>query len=241
MRKLSLWAKYNPHFARTIIVVSHFLLICIAVKLGILSSSGGVQLSVWWVYFFITFFFVIALLYPTIKKTKKTKWNYIKQKSCDFLAALCSFCLVCCFVNQLNNNSFSHTANAYIGTHTSTYKNAAAEKLLTDLKNGEKRFFSRKEKRIIKDEFKYQVKQYAKAKLTGNKKGGSDALLIILSCIAALGLITLVGGLACSLSCNGSEAASVIVLVLGTVGIIWGLIAVIKSIKKKHKTISGHV
>ena len=240
MRKLSLWAKLNPHFARIIIVVSHILLIWIAGKFAMQFTAAGVQLSVWWTYFFIILFIIVGLSYPSKGKYKNQEWKYIKQKSCDLIAGICGFCLVFCFINQLNNGSFNQPAGAYVGVHHPAYKNPAAEKLLQDFKNGEKEFFTRKEKRIIKEEFSYQVKEYVKDKLTGKKDEAGDALLIILSCIAAIGLLLLVASLACSLSCSGSDAAAAIVGILGVVGVIWGLVAVIKGINRKHRKPSGN-
>jgi len=76
--------------------------------------------------------------------------------------------------------------------------------------------------------------QYTKAKLKGDKTTGEEIALIILTCIAAVGLLYLVAALACTLSCNGSDAAAIIVAVLGTVAVIWGAVAVIRSINRKH-------
>ena len=71
----------------------------------------------------------------------------------------------------------------------------------------------------------------------GKKADAEQVALIILACIAAVGLLYLVMALACTLSCNGSDAAAVIVAILGLAGIIWGLIAVIRAInRKKTKT-----
>ena len=239
MRKLSLWARLNPHFARIIIVVSHILLIWIAAKLAMQFTAAGVQLSVWWIYFFIVLFIIVGLSYPLKGKYKNKEWKYVKQKSYDLIAGICGFCLVFCFINQLSGGSLSQPADAYVRIHHPEYKNPAAEKILLDFKNGEKEFFTRKEKRIIKEEFRYQLKEYVKDKLTGKKDEAGDALLIILSCIAAVGLLLLVASLACSLSCSGSDAAAAIVGILGVVGVICGLIAVIKSIKRKHRKPSG--
>jgi threonine/homoserine/homoserine lactone efflux protein len=74
---------------------------------------------------------------------------------------------------------------------------------------------------------------YAKAKVTNDKQGGDRAVAIILACIAAVGLLFLVSMLACSLACNGSDAAAVAVMVLGTAAIVFGLIAVIRGTRRK--------
>ena len=117
-------------------------------------------------------------------------------------------------------------------TKKPVYKNPEAERLLKAFTNGEKQAFSKKEKRIIKDEFKYQLAQYAKAKLTGDKKGGDQTALIILTCIVAVGLIYLLAAIACNLSCSGSDAAAVIVLVVGLAAIIWGMVVIMRRINR---------
>ena len=63
-------------------------------------------------------------------------------------------------------------------------------------------------------------------------------LLIVLSVLVALILLYGVAGLACTLSCNGSEAAAWLVGILGLAGIAAGLFFVIRAIigrKRKPK------
>jgi hypothetical protein len=231
MRRLSLWAKYNAVYARIIIVISHCILIWIAYFLGTQLSQSGVELSPLWIYFLIAVFFITGALYPSAKSSK----NYLKRKFCDSIVVACGFLLTICVVTNLNKaTSIYQTAEAVNPVNPSLYKYAEAKKLLEQFKNGEKTKFTLKEKRIIKKEFKYQVFQYAKAKLTGNKKGQDDAAAIVLVCIAAAGLFVLLIGLACNLSCNGSEAAAWIVFILGTVAIVWGSVAIIHSIQRKR-------
>jgi hypothetical protein len=143
--------------------------------------------------------------------------------------------MVICVTYQLNKPVFVYeTAQATTITKPSPYKYAEAKRLLEQFKNGEKTKFTAKEKRIIKKEFKYQLFQYSKAKVTGDKSNAETALLILLACIAAVGLFVLLAGLACNISCNGSEAAALILFIFGTAAIIWGLVKVIRSIQRKR-------
>ena len=59
--------------------------------------------------------------------------------------------------------------------------------------------------------------------------------LIILSVLVALGLVLLVTSLACELSCNGSEAAAVVLAIGGTALVVFLLIVVLKSLNRKYK------
>jgi len=228
MRKLSLWAKHHPAHARTIIIFSHCLLIYLGYFLGVQLLETNTVLSPLWLYLFIGIFFISGATYPS------KKGNYTKRKIYDLVVACCSFFMVLCLSNQLNTPvSVYETAHATTAVNPSPYKYAEAKKLLEQFKNGEKTKFTSKGKRIIRKEFNYQLLQYAKAKITGDKKSGEEAGLIILACIAAVGLFILLMGLACSLSCNGSDAAAIVVGVLGTAAIVWGLIALIRSIQRK--------
>jgi len=232
MRKLSVWAKHHPAYARIIIIISRCLLLLIGYFLGTQSSQSGIELSPLWIYFFIAVFFIAAAFYPSDKSSK----TYSKRKWSDLIVAACGFFIVLCFSNQLNKPfPVYESAYAIKPIEPSLYKNPQAKKLLEQYQNGEKKTFTTKEKRIIKNEFKYQLGQYAKAKITGNKKEGDDVGLIILACIAAVGLWILVGSLACTISCNGSDAAAIVVFVLGTAAIVFGLVMLIKSIKRKNR------
>jgi uncharacterized membrane protein HdeD (DUF308 family) len=230
MRKLSLWAKHHPVYARTIIVFSHCILIWIGYFLGTQLSEKNIALSPLILYLFIGIFFVAGATYPS-----KKSGSYKKRKFHDLLVACCSFFMVICGTYQLNTPvSITETAYATTIEKPLPYKYDAAKKLLEQFKTGEKTKFTAKEKRIIKKEFNYQLLQYAKAKITGDKTTGEQVALIILTCVAAVGLLFLVASLACSLSCNGSDAAAIVVALLGTVAVVWGAVAVIRAIKRKR-------
>lgn len=232
MRRLSAWAKHHAAYARLIIVISRCLLVFMAYFVGTGLITSGIELSPLWIYFFIGVFFITAACYPSGRSSK----TYAKRKWSDLLVASSGFFIVVCMSNQLNKPfPVYETSYAAKPIEPSLYKNPEAKKLLEQYKNGEKKSFTAKEKRIIKNEFKYQLGQYAKAKITGNKKQGDEVGLIILACIAALGLWILVGSLACTLSCNGSDAAAAVVFILGTAAIVFGLIMVIKSINRKKR------
>jgi hypothetical protein len=79
-----------------------------------------------------------------------------------------------------------------------------------------------------------------KAQIQGIKSSSdltptAKTLLTILSVIVAIGLLYLVAALSCSLSCNGSDAAAVLVGVGGTALVIFLVIIVIRGIYGKHK------
>ena len=234
MRELSFWAKHHPVNARLLIVVSRCLLLWIASFLGTEILRANISVSPLWIYFLVMLFLFICLVYPS----KSSAANYVRRKWCDLVVCISGFFMALCFLVQLQTPFYS-TAQATVPLETPSYKYPEAQKLLEQFSSGEKTDFSRKEKRIIRREFNYQLLRYAKAKLTGNKEESGNAGLIILACVAAVGLFFLVLSLACTLSCNGSDAAAIVVALLGTAGIIWGLIAVIHSLRRKKSQPAG--
>lgn len=230
MRSLSYWAKYHPAIARLIIVISRCLLFFIAWFLGEQLTIAAIDVSPLWLYFFLLLFFAACLLYPA----KKSAATYVHRKMCDFIVCISGFFMMICVTAQLYQPTpLYQNVRATVPIENPAYKYPEAEKLLKQFQNREKTTFSRKEKRIIRKEFNYQLLRYGKATVTGNKEAQSNAALIILAIVAAVGLLYLVLALACTLSCNGSDAAALIVALLGTAAIIWGLTAIIRSIKRK--------
>ena len=228
MRNLSYWAKYHPVHARLIIAISHCLLACIAYFLG---SQLQTDLSALWMYLFIAVFFIARITYPS----RQNRHNYRIRKWHDFVAAASGFFILIFFINQLDRPfSLHQNVQAAKRTEPTPYKYTEAKKLLEQFKTGEKTKFTTREKRIIKKEFKYQLGQYAKAKVTGKKANAEQVLLIILACIAAVGLLYLLAALACTISCNGYEALAVVVFLAGTAALVWGLIRIIRSINRKR-------
>jgi hypothetical protein len=239
MTKLSLWAKYHPSKARIVIVLLHLLLNMLAVYTGIALLQPGLTLAAPLVYLAILLFFTTVLLYPGAKQTNKhfTKRHlYLIRKSFDVILAACSFLLVCFTANEyLNNNVFITAFTAGASVNTKDDKKQHAAEILASLTHRNKNTLTRSEKRILKNEFRRQLKVYIKAKLMKDDEEGSKALLIILAIIGAIGLTLLLGALACSIACNGSEAIAVLVGILGLTAIVFLLIVVIKKIKEHKK------
>jgi len=237
MRKLSSWARQNKWEARIIIVLSHIVLILLAWFTGSRLTSIGFDLPAYLVYVFAVIYFMAVFAYPSLKN--KTRLNiksvYIKQKICDFTLAASAFCMVMILAGNKNSSLTilpSSLANN-VSVSTKEKESQPASEILASLKYRDKSTLTRSEKKILKQEFKKQLKNYAVAKLSGNKKEAGDAGLIILTVIAAVGLLYLVAALSCSLSCNGSDGAAVVVALLGTAAIILGVIFVVRKITNR--------
>ena len=240
MKKISYWAKNHRLTAIIVLVIAKLLLAFIAAYLGL--SLLGMNIRVPFAVFFIALLVLIiaAIAYPSKHITTLTKKQlYIRQKTCDFIIATCSFIMIGAWVNTNLpvpiNTAIAANAATAAAASTTTAINPTAEEILASLKYRDKSTLTRQEKRILKAEFKNQLKVYAVAKLKGRKDDAGKAGLIILTIVAALGLLYLVAAIACNLSCNGSDAAALVVGILGTALIIWGDIAVVRRISRGPK------
>ncbi len=238
MKKLSFWARENPWKARIIIVLLHFVLIILALFTGDTLSAIGIQLPAWSITLFLSLFILAAIFYPSRHKRNLIKKDlyYIRQKSCDFLLAATGFCMMLCLANK-NNGMVNYFQAASASSVISMEKEKpTAQQILASLQFRDKSTLTRSEKRILKKEFRVQLKNYVIATVKGNKAQANSALLIILAIVVALGVLILLAGICCSISCSGSAGLAIALFILGTAGIIWGLISVIRSINRKGKS-----
>ena len=245
MKHLSIWAKKNPRKARLIIIVSHVLILLLAWFTGSNISGLSETLPGYLKIIFVLVFIIAAFSYPVKKDLSiaKSGFSYAKQKTCDFLLALSTFGMVT-GIAASGEVSFGSLSPLYANTPSainSNKKDPTAEQILASLKYRDKSTLTRLEKRILKAEFKKQLKIWTLAKISGNKEEGGNAGLLILAIVGAVGLFYLVAALSCSLSCNGSDAAAIVVLILGTAAIVLGLLAVIRSLKRKRKRTESQV
>lgn len=239
MRKLSLWAKHHKQAARLIIISSFVLLTIIGYYTG--SWMNDLAISLPGTILFIALISYIAgvMAYPqrpVSKKISKTKSFYIRQKICDTGLAVSTFLLIVYLANH--PGTFIHSfvpANAVSGNTLVLPKDSSAKTYKTirefsaSIKDKDGNLLKWKERKKL---LKEQVRSIKKA---DNLSKGDKAGLIVLSVIVALGLVLLVGALACELSCSGSEGAALLVGIGGTALIIFLLVITIRAIKKGKK------
>jgi hypothetical protein len=175
-------------------------------------------------------FISAVIFYPRKESSTLTKKQfYVLQKSCDYVLALFTFIMATSLVNTSFTLAYpaSSSASATLTNHPPT-----ADEILSSLQHRDKKSLTRQEKRILKQEFKKQLKVFATAKFTGKKDQADKSLLIILTIIGALGLLYLVAALSCSLSCNGAEGAAAAVAIIGVIAVVAGAVLIIRGINR---------
>jgi small-conductance mechanosensitive channel len=235
MRKLSSWARHHRHAARIIIIVGHLVLGLLAFYLSRLLQ---VELSPSLAYTAVILFLITCLVYPSrqtrtrLRKSVAYRW----QKTCDFILLVLAFFMTFSIAGSSFFSRLSPGQFVYGATMPAMQdKKPGAEEILASLAYRDKHSLTRSEKRILKKEFRNQLKLYTKAKLQGHKEEADKALLIILTIVAAVGLFALLAALTCSIACSGAEGAAIALLILGSAAIVLGVVLVINSISKRPK------
>jgi hypothetical protein len=237
MKKISYWAKNHKQEARITIVICYIILNILAVITGYWVQQMGILLLPAFLICCFVVFIVTVIVYPS-KYRKGLNLSafafYNLQKACDFIIVVCTFCMIFYLSNRPENVfRFYPQVNAYVINHNPKDNVAAPYKSIKDfyasLKDKDGNLLKwRERKKLLKE-------QVRSIKKDNDLSQGSKTLLIILSALVAAGLFILVAGLSCSLSCNGSDAAAVLVGIGGTALIIFLLILVIRAIMGKKR------
>ena len=235
MKQLSIWAKQHVWPARLLIILLHVLLIVIAVYWASLTTENGWTIPFYWLYLLIGAYGALYLIYQGWAQWKKLYWFRTMMHT---MMAIVSFLLVFLYAANLNKPvaaTYVMAASVIDPVHGSTYKHAESEKLLQQIKTGEIKKLSKAERKLLRSEFKYQVKRYTAAKRAGQKDEAGNAGLIVLTIVVAMAALVGVGSISCTLSCNGNDGAAIAVAVLGTALIIFLAVLAIKGIKKRKE------
>ncbi len=216
MKQISYWARSHKTAARIILILLYIPLNIAGLVTGYLLQETGITLSANFIYTLIIIVLAVYLFYPA-------KATYFKRKFFEGVMITCTYLMICFYGNQLNNPTpvlpFANSIQAvsYTIHHTAIPSvNKIAGKTLT-----------------IKELRKELKKAFQQKK---EMKKGWKIALIILSILVAAGLILLLVVLSCTIACNSSEALAIIVFILGTAAIIFGLLKLIQFISGNKRT-----
>ena len=242
MKKISVWAKNHKWSARIIIILSFAILNVAGIITGIMLDDLNVKIPAAVLTISFLIYFAGIIFYPSKSERKKITASlfYKKQKTCDFILAFSTFLMLICISNdrfrsiQYFSPLQAATASKPITPADSTIRTYKSIKAFSASLKDEKR-----ESLKWKEKKKLLKEQIRAIKKSDELSKGAKVALIVLSVIVALGLVSLVASLACSLSCNGSDAAAILVGVGGTALVIFLLVIAIRAItgKKKKKAI----
>ena len=237
MKQLSIWAKEHKWASRFIIVLSFISLSFLGMITGLLFDSLDMSLPFFILPGVVFICLLTWIIYP-FKKNSADKMNkqksYVFQKSCDGVLIGLTFIMFVYFGNHqttpFHSSLFPASAvntSSLPGDSSKTYLSIAEFKKTMKNENGKPLKWKERKKLM-----KTQIKAIKNA---DSLSEGVKVLLIILTVLVAVFLGIGVAALSCSLSCSGSEAAAVIVGIVGYAGIIFLTVLVIKSLRKSRR------
>lgn len=237
MKQVSLWARNHQWKARITMIIAWIILTALAIFIGTTLTGLNITLSSTTLLIIVATFFATVFYYPS--RSQKTFHGsntfYIRQKICDFLLAVCSFYMILYSANK-PNTIFQESDNIYAASIEPSLAKDSSAKTYRSIKEFSISIKDADGKMLKWKERKKLLKQQVKAiKRSSDLSNGEQALLIVVSILVALGLFLLVASLACSLSCNGSGAAAVLVMLAGTGLIVFLLVLAIRGIQGKKK------
>ncbi len=216
MKQISLWAREHKAAARIYIVVGYLFLNVSGLFLGDLlhSITGTFNPAL----ILIPIILTIAgyIFYPKKKNKSIYKNFYFRQKFNDLLLIGSTFMFLTFFGN--NANTIKSLQQPLLAS-TSVYHPSRVIKPTT---------VSYSSKSLGQ-----RIKAYRKLykQMTKTQKTLAIIGIVILAAFVAAG----VGGLACNIACSGSEGLSIVVLVIGLAGIVFGTIKLIQRITRGPK------
>lgn len=235
MKTISYWAKRHVWQSRSIIILIYISLNFIGIFVGKLLHAIHVTLPFTFFISCILCTILLWIFYPSANNKKQIvspRKSYCKRKVFDFSLGAVTFLMIIYTGNNWNNinisNEVTYASNIIdITKDSALHNNPHIKNFISIINSKDVSKLSKHEKlRLLKN----QIKEIKHDKGTSSTE---KTLLIILSILVALLLLGLLAGLACNLSCSGSEALAAVVGIGGTVLIIFLLVLFIKRITKK--------
>lgn len=217
MYHLSRWANAHLWQARLLIIGIHVVMTILALRLGLRLFLHGFHFSDVAQILFVGIFLLGWMVYPISRQRS----SYVRQKSSDFVLAFSTFLMLTAVGNQIPG---------FLEINISPKETRATLIVLKEKPESKSAFPLKEVRKYAKNYFKKRLE-----KLQKEKAEGRQTLLIILTIIGALGLLYLLSGLACSISCNGAEGVAIAVFIAGLAGIVWLTILLIRKITGKRR------
>jgi hypothetical protein len=221
MKSVSYWASRHLWPARLLLVAGQVLLTLLAIFVGKSLAQLDIVLPFYLIYLLVPPFALAWILHPGGSGHK----TFSRRKWCEGTVAGIGFLVIVCMCSQplpaLNRlaPAWSNTPAAYPVTIQKIEQHAVDKKPV--LKKG-------KVRQKLADNIQVIRKLYRQG------PRGVKYALIIFSVVVALGLVSLLSALSCTIACNGSETLALFVFLLGSTLVIFLTIRVIKAIQRKY-------
>ncbi len=223
MKKIARWAYHRPFTARWTMAIIKVVLLLLTWQIAMLLQQLDIFISPDSIYIAGVIAVLGMYFYPDAKKKNiyfETVYYY-RQKICYGIVTFSSF-----FIFLVAFNSGLPGQGVY-GARAIYYPHTTHEVTIS----GDPEKKTAKQKKSSRKAFRKQWKALQEGEKSRSGLVAELVLAIVLG--AALGVILV--WIACSIACAGSELLALLVLVSGAGAITWGLIAWIRSIRRRKR------
>lgn len=228
MKQLSYWAKAHPVLARILILILHVPFAIGSFLIGVYLYLRQVDLPGNFLLATLLFFLGLSLMYPG-KWYKKVlvKRTFRNQKIFDAAILAVSFCVML-FIG----NTFPESGTTQVQGYQAV---PIVEKSMP-----KSRKETRQERRNLRQQWRQWKQDLVDLRKEYEESGAAEAgnlapLWIVLTCIGFVLAWFVLVFLACAISCNGMEALGAIIMIGGSLGLVFLLIISIRAILKRSK------
>ena len=215
MKQISFWARGHKSASRVLIIIGFLFLNAAGLFLGDLLHSITGIFNPSLILIPITLTIVGYIFYP--RKNKSLYKNlYFRKKFNDLLLIVSTFM----FVILLGNN-------------TNSIQNMPQPLMASNIVYHPSRIIKPTTVNHSSKNLRQRIKAYRKAykEMSKSQKTWAIIGIVLLAGLVAMG----VGALSCNIACSGSESLSIVVLVIGLAGVVFGAIKLIQRITRGPK------
>ena len=223
MKQISLWGQRHKWTARTIIVLCYIVLNLLALLIGDGLLANGIEVNALWVYLFTGAYLSAFVLYPFRRERKRYRSFYRWQKTCDAVLVTTSFLIL---IGAANLRHSANTPFQFTAARAVTPAPVHPPKPVTAEKKVKKQSFIKS----IKSKLTHSLQKF-RAYFKSRSLAGQIFLTVLAVLLAGLALYGVLG-LACSLSCAGSDAAAAVVALLGTAAVVFLFVRALRGIRR---------
>jgi len=243
MKQLSYWAKRHPLQARVVIAVAHIFAMTLAFISGIwLYACYDIAWPVWVFPIVLAFTAWVRSAYPARRPQSATlaaaDRHYWRTRRTIAGATACAWLLILVLGNHAAQQSEQpDEAQRAISARSIPTAYSQMPLLMTESSKPAQvkttfKWLKTKQKTLLKKQVRF-IRRHTTRGGEGSMDPVAQVLLTLLVFMVAAFLEVLVLILACNLSCSGQEAAALLVGLLGTGLIVWGMVAAIIAIWRK--------
>ncbi len=235
---LSVWSNKNPRKARVLMVIGHFIIIYLGYCIARQLHSFEIIIPGEYMFASLCVCLLFLFCYPVKKLSvfnPSFRSDFLKRKLCDAILTFSAIFMTISFFSDGYRSVLGQELAASVIQKNPEYKYAQTEEILKAQKANPTHKISRKDRKVLLRELKFQIRTWLNTKPETNKEKNKRVFLTIFTIVLAVAIGLGLTALACSIACNGSEALALILLLGGLFLLILFTILIVRDINGRSK------